>query len=80
MNDSHPLRAIIDKYNDAWIRHDVEAIVVMHTEDSVFCNHTSGGEAVGHDAIRRIVSGVFRTFPDIHFTLSCVVCTCATIW
>lgn len=69
MNDSHPLRAIIDKYNDAWNRHDVEAIVVMHTEDSVFCNHTSGGEAVGHDAIRRIVSGVFRTFPDIHFEL-----------
>jgi predicted ester cyclase len=39
----------------------------MHTEDSVFCNHTSGGEAVGREAIRRIVSGVFQTFPDIRF-------------
>jgi steroid delta-isomerase-like uncharacterized protein len=69
MSDTHPLRAVIDRYNDAWNRHDVEAIVAMHTEDSVFCNHTSGGEAVGHDAIRRIVSGVFQTFPDIRFDL-----------
>jgi steroid delta-isomerase-like uncharacterized protein len=69
MSDTHPLRAVIDEYNDAWNRHDVDAIVAMHTDDSVFCNHTSGGEAVGHEAIRRIVSGVFRTFPDIHFEL-----------
>jgi steroid delta-isomerase-like uncharacterized protein len=69
MNDSHPLRALIDAYNDAWNRHDVDAIVSMHTEDSVFCNHTSGGEAVGHAAIRRIVADVFKTFPDIAFRL-----------
>jgi steroid delta-isomerase-like uncharacterized protein len=69
MSDTHPLRAVIDRYNDAWNRHDVDAIVAMHTEDSVFCNHTSGGEAVGREAIRRIVSGVFQTFPDIHFEL-----------
>jgi steroid delta-isomerase-like uncharacterized protein len=69
MSDTHPLRAVIDRYNDAWNRHDVDAIVAMHTEDSVFSNHTSGGEAVGREAIRRIVSGVFQTFPDIHFEL-----------
>ena len=69
MSDTHPLCAVIDKYNDAWNRHDIDAIVSMHTDDSVFCNHSSGGEAVGHDAIRRIVSRVFETFPDIHFEL-----------
>lgn len=69
MSDTHPLRAVIDKYNDAWNRHDIDAIVAMHTDDSVFCNHSSGGEAVGHDAIRRIIAGVFQTFPDIHFEL-----------
>ena len=69
MSDTHPLRTVIDKYNDAWNRHDVDAIVAMHTDDSVFHNHTSGGEAVGREAIRRIVSGVFQTFPDIHFEL-----------
>jgi steroid delta-isomerase-like uncharacterized protein len=69
MSDAHPLREVIDKYNNAWNRHDVDAIVAMHTDDSVFCNHTSGGEAVGLEAIRRVVSSVFRTFPDIHFEL-----------
>ena len=48
----HQLQAVIDAYNAAWNRHDVDAIVAMHTEDSVFENHTSGGRAVGKAAIR----------------------------
>ncbi|MCC6902243.1 MAG: ester cyclase [Polyangiaceae bacterium] len=67
MSADHPLCAVIARYNDAWNRHDVEAIVAMHTDDSVFENHTSGGLAVGKDAIRALVSGVFSTFPDLHF-------------
>jgi len=67
MTSKHPLYNVIAKYNDAWNRHDVDAVVAMHTEDSVFCNHTSGGEAVGPNAIRDIVKGVFATFPDITF-------------
>lgn len=69
MTDTHPLYPIIEAYNDAWNRHDVDAILAMHTEDSVFCNHTSGGEAIGRDAIRKIITSVFETFPDIHFDL-----------
>jgi steroid delta-isomerase-like uncharacterized protein len=65
----HPLRAVIDAYNDAWNRHDVDAILAMHTDDSVFENHTSGGRGVGRDAIREILTGVFKTFPDIRFEL-----------
>jgi steroid delta-isomerase-like uncharacterized protein len=65
----HPLQALIDAYNDAWNRHDVDAILAMHTDDSVFENHTSGGRAVGHEAIRALVSGVFETFPDLRFSL-----------
>lgn len=67
MSADHPLSAVIARYNDAWNRHDVEAIVAMHTDDSVFENHTSGGLAVGKDAIRALVTGVFSTFPDLHF-------------
>lgn len=69
MADTHPLFDVIAAYNDAWNRHDVNAIVAMHSEDSVFCNHTSGGEAYGHDAIRQIIVKVFETFPDIHFQI-----------
>ena len=63
----HPLEKIIAAYGDAWNSHDVEAILAMHTEDSVFENHTSGGKGVGKAAIREILKGIFTTFPDIRF-------------
>ncbi len=64
---THPLEKMISAYGEAWNSHDVEAILEMHTEDSVFENHTSGGRAVGKIAIREILKGVFAAFPDIHF-------------
>jgi steroid delta-isomerase-like uncharacterized protein len=67
MTAPHPLEKAIAAYGEAWNRHDVEAIVAMHTEDSVFENHTSGGRAAGKDAIREILRGVFAAFPDIRF-------------
>ena len=63
----HPLDKVIAAYGDAWNGHDVEAIVAMHTEDSVFENHTSGGKAVGRVAIREMLKGIFAAFPDIRF-------------
>jgi steroid delta-isomerase-like uncharacterized protein len=63
----HPLEKIILAYGQAWNSHDVEAILAMHTEDSVFENHTSGGKCIGRDAIREILKGVFAAFPDIRF-------------
>jgi len=67
MTARHPLEDVIAAYGDAWNSHDVEAILAMHTEDSVFENHTSGGKGVGKPAIRAILEGVFATFPDIRF-------------
>jgi steroid delta-isomerase-like uncharacterized protein len=67
MTARHPLEDVIAAYGDAWNGHDVEAILAMHTEDSVFENHTSGGKGVGKAAIREILKGVFATFPDIRF-------------
>ena len=64
---SADLEATISRYNDAWNRHDVDAILSMHTEDSVFENHTSGGKGVGKPEIRKIIEGVFATFPDLRF-------------
>jgi steroid delta-isomerase-like uncharacterized protein len=67
----HALEKVIAAYGDAWNSHDVEGILAMHTEDSVFENHTSGGKGVGKDAIREIVKGVFVAFPDIRFEARC---------
>jgi steroid delta-isomerase-like uncharacterized protein len=66
-SSGHPLAKVIAAYGDAWNRHDIEAILAMHTEDSVFENHTSGGKGVGKDAIRQILKGVFAAFPDLRF-------------
>lgn len=57
----------IRRYAEAWNRHDVDAILALHTDDAVFENHTSGGLAVGKAEIRRLIEGVFTTFPDLHF-------------
>ena len=64
---AHELEAVIARYNDAWNRHDVDAILALHTEDSVFENHTSGGKGVGKTEIRKVVEGIFATFPDLRF-------------
>jgi steroid delta-isomerase-like uncharacterized protein len=41
--------------------------VAMHTEDSVFENHTTGDVNVGRDAIGQAISQIFRVFPDLTF-------------
>jgi steroid delta-isomerase-like uncharacterized protein len=65
--DGPELQEFIDRYNDAWNAHDVDAIVAMHTDDSVFENHTTGDVTVGREAIGRAVEGIFRVFPDLNF-------------
>lgn len=65
--DGPELQAFIDRYNAAWNAHDVEAIVSMHTEDSVFENHVSDDVNVGRDEIGRAISGIFSVFPDLTF-------------
>jgi steroid delta-isomerase-like uncharacterized protein len=66
--NAHPLDKVIAVYNDAWNNHDVEAIVALHTDDSVFENHTSGGHASGLAELRDLLTGIFRTLPDLHLT------------
>jgi steroid delta-isomerase-like uncharacterized protein len=61
------LRELIDRYNDAWNSHDVDAIVTMHTPDMVFENHTAGESAQGEEVAAHIAS-IFAAWPDIHFT------------
>jgi steroid delta-isomerase-like uncharacterized protein len=61
------LQEFIDRYNAAWNSHDVDTIVSMHTEDSVFENHVTGDRNVGREAIGRAISGIFSVFPDLAF-------------
>ena len=65
--DGQELQDFIDRYNAAWNEHDVEAIVSMHTEDSVFENHVTGDVNVGRKQIARAIAGIFSVFPDLRF-------------
>jgi steroid delta-isomerase-like uncharacterized protein len=65
--DGQDLQELIDRYNAAWNAHDVDMIVAMHTEDSVFENHTTGDLNVGHAEIRAAIEGIFTVFPDLAF-------------
>jgi steroid delta-isomerase-like uncharacterized protein len=65
--DGQELQAFIDRYNAAWNDHDVDAIVSMHTEDSVFENHVTGDVNVGREQIGHAISGIFGVFPDLSF-------------
>ena len=61
------LEEAIDRYNAAWNAHDLDAIMVMHTPDMVFENHTAGEVAVGEEA-REHIGQIFNTWPDIEFS------------
>src|SRR5438874_9825280 len=61
------LQEFIDRYNDAWNAHDVDGIVAMHTEDSVFENHVTGDVNVGREQIGSAIRGIFSVFPDLRF-------------
>ena len=65
--DGQDLRDFIDRYNEAWNDHDVDAILELHTDDSVFENHTTGDVNVGKEAIGTAIRGIFTVFPDLTF-------------
>ena len=58
--------ALIERYNDAWNRQDLDAICAAHAEDMVFENHNAGERAEGDEAIDHI-ERIFDSWPDIAF-------------
>jgi steroid delta-isomerase-like uncharacterized protein len=60
------LEEAIERYNDAWNAHDLDAIMAMHAPDMVFENHTAGERAEG-EAVREHVGRIFESWPDIRF-------------
>ena len=66
-NAADALRETIKRYNDAWNRQDVDAIVSMHAPDFVFHNWTAG-ERVEGEAVRGHLEQIFRNTPSLRFT------------
>jgi steroid delta-isomerase-like uncharacterized protein len=66
-DSSQALRETIDRYNEAWNAHDLDAIALMHAPDMVFANHTAGESASGEE-VRDHIGAIFETWPDIEFS------------
>jgi ketosteroid isomerase-like protein len=60
-------RKLIEAYNDAWNRQDLDVVMSMHTDDTVFQNHTAGDRAEGAAAVRAHIGGIFERWPSLRF-------------
>jgi steroid delta-isomerase-like uncharacterized protein len=60
------LEQAIERYNQAWNEHDLDAIMAMHAGDMVFENHTAGERAEG-DEVRSHIARIFQNWPDLTF-------------
>lgn len=58
------VRAIQQRYSEAWNRHDPDAIAALHTEDTCFCTHGAGPAAEGREAMRTTAAETFAQFPE----------------
>jgi steroid delta-isomerase-like uncharacterized protein len=62
---------LLERFADAWNRHDLDALMSMMTDDGVF-EASAGAEVngqrnVGKQAVRSAYAEVFATFPDAHW-------------
>ena len=55
------------RYGAAWAEHDLDAIMAMHTDDTVFHLHGGGEPAVGRSAVRDAFAAGMEQWPDIRF-------------
>jgi steroid delta-isomerase-like uncharacterized protein len=62
----HDLERTIERYNEAWNAHDVDAIVSLHAPGMVFENHTAG-ERVEGDEVAPHIARIFENWPDLAF-------------
>ena len=62
---------LLDRFADAWNRHDLEALMSMMTDDCVFQASAGpdadGQRSEGPQAVRAAFAAVFDAFPDAHW-------------
>jgi ketosteroid isomerase-like protein len=62
----------LEAFADGWKRHDLDLLMTFMAEDCVFETSTgpeaAGKRYVGREQVREGFAGVFRRFPDVHFS------------
>jgi steroid delta-isomerase-like uncharacterized protein len=62
------IRELAARYGEAWNSQDLDAIMDLHTADTVFQAHAAGTPpAEGKDAVREAFAGYLAQLPDINF-------------
>jgi steroid delta-isomerase-like uncharacterized protein len=62
------IRELAQRYGEAWNSQDLDAIMDLHSEDSVFAAHAAGSiPAEGKTAVREAFAGYLALLPDINF-------------
>jgi len=64
---SDEVSALIEAYDAAWNRQDLDALCAFHADDVVFANHTAGEVVEGADAVRAHIGGIFERWPTLRF-------------
>jgi steroid delta-isomerase-like uncharacterized protein len=63
---------LLDRFAEAWNRHDLDALMSMMTDDCVFeasaGPQVDGQRSEGKQAVRAAYAAVFETFHDAHWT------------
>jgi steroid delta-isomerase-like uncharacterized protein len=62
---------LLERFAEAWNRHDLDALMSMMTDDCVF-DASAGPDIEGHrsegtQAVRAAYAAVFEAFPDAHW-------------
>jgi len=58
-------KALFERYVEAWGSHDPDAIVALHTPDTVFHLHAGQEPAHGREAVREAFAGFLALVPDL---------------
>ena len=62
---------LLERFAEAWNRHDPDALMLMMTDDGVFDASAGpdvhGRRSEGKQAVRAAYAEVFETFPDAHW-------------
>ena len=64
---SDEIQDLAVRYGAAWAAHDLDAIMALHTEDTVFHLHGDVEPAVGSAATREAFAAAMGQRPDIRF-------------
>ena len=67
---SEATMAAVDRFNEAFNRHDVDAVMSLMTDDCLFESTSptpDGGRFQGQDAVRGVWEDFFRSSPDARF-------------